>query len=1302
MATLLLSAAGSALGGALGGGFAGIGSAVLGKALGATLGASIDQRLLGSGSEPVETGRVDRFRVMGSSEGTPLPRAFGRVRLPGQLIWSSRFLETVNEEEVGGGKGGGSATVREYSYSVSIAVALCEGSILRVGRIWADGLVVDQSTMSFRVHTGSESQVPDPLIAAIEGGKVAPAYRGTAYVVFENLDLTPFGNRIPQFNFEVFRRPDEMPDIVPRSPWLDVRGVALVPGTGEYALATEPVHYRRGDGENPVLNVHNDRGIPDIEASLDQLKAELPAVESVSLVVSWFGDDLRCNRCNLQPAVEQQVEDGDTMPWRVSGLGRRDAKLVSRKDGRPVFGGTPCDASVLQAIRRLKSLGLSGVFYPFILMDVPPGNGLLDPWSANGNQPAFPWRGRITLEKAPGRSDSADKSSLAAAEVGAFFGSASPADFSASAEAVVYSGPDEWSYRRFILHYAQLCKIAGGVSAFCIGSEMRSLTHVRDGAAGYPAVRHLRQLAEDVRSILGPDVKIGYAADWSEYFGHHPSDGSGDVVFHLDSLWAHDDIDFIGIDNYMPLSDWQDGADHADAAAGSIYDLDYLTGNVASGEGYDWYYADEAGRLAQERLPITDGSYGEPWVFRYKDLVSWWSKPHHNRLSGSRVSSQTDWVPQSKPIWFTELGCPAVNKGTNQPNVFYDPKSSESYFPYHSNGSQDNFIQYRYLQAMFAHWDDPANNPQSDRYSGRMVDMSRAHVWAWDARPWPDFPDRLEVWSDGVNHDRGHWLNGRTSIAALAQVVAEICARASLKEIEIERLHGALIGYSIGTVESGRQSVQPLMLSYGFDGFSIEGTLSFASRGGAAVSKIDPDWCIAPAGDAVVSRTRSPKAEAVGRVAVGFVRSDVDYQAGAMEARVPDVPEPRTESVEVPIVLSDAEARAVARRSLAEAAIARDTLRLSLPLSRLDLTPGDIIRLNGGGLFRLDQIEDRGQREVSGVRIEQGVYDAPVIPERNSRRAAVIAPSPIEFILLDLPLLSGEEQPHSPHVAALGQPWTGPVAIYSANQDNGYRFDRTVKGCATAGALLDVLPAGRPGIWMPCSIRIRLGTGVLETRTAEEVLGGANVAALRDGTEGDWEVIQFERAELVSSREYRLTNILRGQAGTDGTAPKIWPSGTRFVLLNGAVGQLSIGARELNVERHYRVGPAAHPFTHASYTHLMQSVAGVGLRPYRPAHLAAARRSDGTIVFSWIRRSRIDGDSWSGAEIPLGEEREEYLVRLSTGANILREAIIDAPMWTYAPADQTADTAAPPRRFEVAQVSARFGAGPFEGIEINV
>lgn len=169
--------------GGLGGSIAGLATGALGKAAGASLGSLVDQRLLGTGSEPVETGKVDRFRVMGASEGAVLPRVFGRVRVAGQMIWSSRFLETVNTSNVGS-KGGGQQ-VREYSYTVSFAVALSEGEILRVGRIWADGVALEQYGLNWRLHRGTETQLPDPLIEAIEGQGRAPAYRGTAYAVFE-------------------------------------------------------------------------------------------------------------------------------------------------------------------------------------------------------------------------------------------------------------------------------------------------------------------------------------------------------------------------------------------------------------------------------------------------------------------------------------------------------------------------------------------------------------------------------------------------------------------------------------------------------------------------------------------------------------------------------------------------------------------------------------------------------------------------------------------------------------------------------------------------------------------------------------------------------------------------------------------------------------------------------------------------------------------------------------------------------------------------------------------------------------
>ena len=80
MATILLSAVGAAVGGAFGGTIAGLTGAAIGKAVGASIGGLIDQKVLGTGSRVVETGRLDTFRLQGVTEGAPVPRVMGHRR----------------------------------------------------------------------------------------------------------------------------------------------------------------------------------------------------------------------------------------------------------------------------------------------------------------------------------------------------------------------------------------------------------------------------------------------------------------------------------------------------------------------------------------------------------------------------------------------------------------------------------------------------------------------------------------------------------------------------------------------------------------------------------------------------------------------------------------------------------------------------------------------------------------------------------------------------------------------------------------------------------------------------------------------------------------------------------------------------------------------------------------------------------------------------------------------------------------------------------------------------------------------
>lgn len=364
MATLLLSAAGAAVGAGFGGTVLGLSGAVIGRAVGATVGRIIDQRIMGAGSQAVEVGKIDRFRLMGASEGTAIPLVWGRTRVAGQVIWATQFQETVTAR---GGKGAPQPKTRAYDYTVSIAIALCEGEITRVGRIWADGQEIEKDQLSLRVYTGNELQMPDPKIAAVEGAAYAPAYRGTAYVVIEDLALSRFGNRVPQFNFEVMRRAKSTGRPQTDLP-ASIKGVALIPGTGEYALATTRVHYAEGLGVNRSANVNSPSGRTDFQTSLEQLVEELPEANAVSLVVSWFGSDLRCGECLVKPKVEQTQFDGVGMPWRAGGIGRSAAETVPIEAARPVYGGTPADSAVIEAIRAANDAGKQVMFYPFILM----------------------------------------------------------------------------------------------------------------------------------------------------------------------------------------------------------------------------------------------------------------------------------------------------------------------------------------------------------------------------------------------------------------------------------------------------------------------------------------------------------------------------------------------------------------------------------------------------------------------------------------------------------------------------------------------------------------------------------------------------------------------------------------------------------------------------------------------------------------------------------------------------------------------------------------------------------------------
>lgn len=451
----------------------------------------------------------------------------------------------------------------------------------------------------------------------------------------------------------------------------------------------------------------------------------------------------------------------------IGGTGSGFQYTVSSVSVSPAYGGTPSDDTVVELIANLKNRGLRVGLYPFIFMDIPVVNSLVSPYTKTTPQAQYPWRGSITCYPAPGVSGTVDKTSGAATQVNTFFGDAMVSNFSlnSSTDELVYSGTSEWSFRKFILYYAALANLrCGGVDSFIMGSEMVSATIVRDTQSDFPFVNKMITLAADVRQFL-PNAQLTYGANWSEYFGYQPTDGSGDVYFHLDPFWSSSNVSGVGIDYYPPLADWRSGAGGIDATVygwGGPYQRAYVESNISGGEDYDWYYANMSARNAQTRSLITD-SYGKPWVFRAKDILDWWLNQHFNRSLGVQSLTPTAWVPQGKPIFMTEFGCPAVNKGSNEPNLFPDAKSSVAGLPYYSTGDRDDLNQRIALEALLNFYGfGGTNSPTSTVYSDAMLSLSNMSAWCWDARPFPQFPDLLNVWSDGVNYPIGQWIEGRS------------------------------------------------------------------------------------------------------------------------------------------------------------------------------------------------------------------------------------------------------------------------------------------------------------------------------------------------------------------------------------------------------------------------------------------------------------------------------------------------------------------------------------------------------------
>jgi hypothetical protein len=1231
MAAIVLAAAASSAATSLG---AGTFFAAVAGGAGGFLGGFVDRAIFGSKTKLSQEGsRVTDLMVQASTYGKSIPVVYGNSRIAGNIIWSRPIQEhvTTTTQSSGGGKGGGGGgsvetTTTTYTYTVSAAIAICEGPITEVVRVWADSKQLDLTQGSYSLYLGDEAQLPDTYMASFHPAGQMPAFRGMAYVVIKDFPLADFGNRIPNFTFEVRRTLKKPYDVEDK-----IKEITLIPGAGEFVYDTvvQEKQYGQQDvagnfvqgGKVLKLNQNNLSSKADVLVALDNLKATLPNVQWVSVVVNWFSDSVDPSVCVIKPGMEFNGQGARVSPddWTVAGFTRATGhQILTFGDGSFTFGGTPSDKSVVRLCQELKARGYSVLFYPMLQVDT------ITPQSK-------PWRGRIT----PTTTTAAN----------GFFTRTN-------------------GYNAFINWYASLqvggVYLKNNIDAFMIGSELVGLTTYASSAGVFPAVTQLKSLAASVKSAVGSGVKVIYGGDWSEY---HSVGG----WYNLDPLWSDSNIDIVGIDCYFPLTPDlpQTQIDYAAVYAGWSKD-----------EGWDYYWDGTR----------TTKTFYSGSTYAWKNVKAWWNSTHTNP-----DSSTTAWTAKMKPVWFTELGFPSVDGCANQPNVFIDPDSVESFYPRGSRGRVDFLAQRIALDASLDYL--TAQNAVEANF------VPRKFIWTWDARPFPFFPDLSAVWSDGRNWKTGHWVQGKLGLSNLGQIVADLLKKVGYDSTmyDTSRLTDIVSGFVITSRQTVRSCLEQLASAYFFDCVESDGLLKFIKRGKVSAVSVDFTELVTKddASDALTI-TRTQELELPRQVDVIYLNRTADYQSGTQSSQRQTVKAVDYATVNLPIVLTDQEAKVVADVTLYNAWVGRVTYAFAVPPKYALVEPTDVITVTKDGASYLARVTAtklvrNGVQEITATAEDVSSYDfynPAGTNTPNIQPPATISATRLE--MMDLPAFptDGATDAYLRYgVVGLGGDWTGSAVYRSDDGGSNYALMQTLTAQATIGAVLNIIPAGNFYGWDNIStIDVLLTFGQLQSVTDIAVLNGGNVCVIGD------EVIQFQTATLIAENKYRLSGLLRGRLGTEWAVGS-HVAGERFVMLTNAL------ARELMASSAWGISKKFKPVTIGSTLGATNpqdfAYTAKALKPYSPVHLAGSR-SAGDLTLTWKRRTRIGGDWRDGVDIPLSEESERYEVDIMQGATVKRTiSSLTTPTAFYTAAQQVTDFGAAQSSIlvNVYQLSAAIGRG---------
>jgi bifunctional DNase/RNase len=673
--------------------------------------------------------------------------------------------------------------------------------------------------------------------------------------------------------------------------------------------------------------------------------------------------------------------------------------------------------------------------------------------------------------------------------------------------------------------------------------------------------------------------------------------------YNLDALWASPDIDVVAIDAYFPLT-----------SSADISSEQEIIDGWESGEGYNFYYDN------QEKKPLSA-------AYAWKNISWWWENDHYNP-----DGSKTPWVPKSKKIWFTEFGFPSVDACSNQPNVFYDPHSCESFFPKYSKGLVDFQAQRTAIRATLKKW-------QNSEFVEEMF------LWCYDARPYPFWPSLNRVWRDAGVWAYGHWLNGKLGDASLKGIVSDLCKRVGLTsdQYDCSMLNANVEGYVLADYTNARSAIEMLASAYFFHLVETDGKLKFVPSNVCDTSVVIDQSELVNSGDDIYRINKEQTISLPHKVEISFLDKVGSYKQNFESSSIAYTGGRENINISLPIVCSANMARSIAAKILYNHWQNCLSFSFSLSAKYSYLEPGDIVTLiiNNiehkiiiakicyAGNASILQIDARSfdLSIYDEVKVEMQVPDIEVINNDN------------KFVVHLLELSNSVNHSIFMAIASLSKN-DNPIAIYSSkNQGDSYELIANAKPRSVIGSALNALGgACMEVIDYHNILEVMIIDGELESRD------DGNLALVGS------EIIQFANAKLLADHHYELSGIIRGCFGTE-IYMHDHIEGERFILLDRNLIEIPASLNEM----------VRYKIVNQEIDHIYL---GSNLKPHKVVNIRVKKNDRGDLLISWSRRSRINCNNWDN-EVPLLETIEKYEVDILKNNLIIRTIYNNEPFLTY-------------------------------------